>query len=148
MSPLTLSPHTTIFSWKPARLIGTLLFLMAAFMAEIARAGEFDAKSGAPTAAGPLCRPKLTLTQIRFSEARDLQRTWTANLAVDSKHCVESSGIFEIKFVRLKEVGPDLLFTERFKWGADMTEVSLDFWWDEAVGDYRIGDITPCGCAD
>jgi hypothetical protein len=114
----------------------------------VAAAATLIAFAPAPTAAGPLCRPKLKLTQIRFSEARNQQRTWTANLAVDSKHCVESSGIFEIKFVRLKEVGLDLLFTEKFKWSADMTEVSLDFWWDEAVADYWIGDITPCSCAD
>jgi hypothetical protein len=114
----------------------------------IAAAATFIACTSAPTAAGPVCKPKLTLTQVRFSEARNRQRTWTANFAVDSKHCIESSGMFEIKFVRLKEFGPDLTFTERLKWSADMTEVSLDFWWDEAVGDYWIGDITPCSCAD
>jgi hypothetical protein len=114
----------------------------------VAAAATFIACAPAPTAAGPICKPKLTLAQVGFSEARNQQRTWTANLAVDRKHCIESSGVFEIKFVRLKEVGPDLLFTERFKWSADMTEVSLDFWWDEAVGDYWIGEITSCGCAD
>jgi hypothetical protein len=114
----------------------------------VAAAATFIACAPAPTAAGPVCKPKLTFKAARFSEARNQQRTWTASLAVDRKHCIESSGIFEIKFVRLKEVGPDLLFTERFKWSVDMTEVSLDFWWDEAVGDYWIGDITPCSCAD
>src|SRR5476651_954587 len=44
MSPLTLSPHTTIFSRQPARLIGTLLFLMTAFTAGAARADESQEK--------------------------------------------------------------------------------------------------------
>jgi protein-tyrosine-phosphatase len=38
MSSPALSPHTTIFCWKPARLICTLLFFMAAFTAGAARA--------------------------------------------------------------------------------------------------------------
>ena len=100
-----------------------------------------------PIAANPLCKPKLTLREARFSETRNQQRTWTATLAVDNAHCMQSSGIFEVKFVRLKEFGPDLLFTERFEWSADMVEISLDFWWDEAVGDYWIADVRPCGCA-
>jgi hypothetical protein len=55
---------------------------------------------------------------------------------------------FEIKFVRLKEMGPDLLFTERFTWRPGLVEVALDLWWDEAVQDYWIGDVRACRCAD
>ncbi len=110
-------------------------------------AATFVACAPAPTAADPVCKPQLTFKQIALSGARNQQRTWTAILAVDRKHCAESSGMFEIKWVRLKEIGPDLQFTERFKWSADMVEVSLDFWWDEAVGDYWIGEVSPCRCA-
>jgi hypothetical protein len=52
----------------------------------------------------------------------------------------------EVSLVRLKEVGPDLLFTERFRWGPVTVEVSLDFWWDESVYDYWVGGVRPCGC--
>jgi hypothetical protein len=100
------------------------------------------------TIAGRICKPALTVRDATFSEARNQQRKWTATLAVDSSHCAENSGSFEIKFIRLKEFGPDLLFTERFSWGAPVVEVSLGFWWDESVGDFWIGDVAPCSCAD
>ncbi len=101
-----------------------------------------------PAAADSLCKPQLTLRQTGFSAVRNQQRTWTAALAVDARHCIERSGMFEIKFARLKEFGPDLLFTERFGWSPDVVEISLDFWWDEAVADYWISNIAPCRCAD
>jgi hypothetical protein len=75
-------------------------------------------------------------------------RKWTEVLAVDASRCVGTSGAFEIKFVRIKEMGPDLLFSERFKWNPGQTQVSLDFWWDEAVRNYWIGDVSPCGCPE
>ena len=108
---------------------------------------SFAACVPAQTLADPICKPKLTVKEVRFSDAKDRLRTWMARVAVDARHCAETSGMFEIRFVRLKEFGPDLLFTEEFTWSADMVEVSLDFWWDEAVGDYRIGEVTPCRCA-
>jgi hypothetical protein len=101
-----------------------------------------------PTMAARICKPALTIKDVKFSEVRDRQRKWTATLAVDSSHCAESSGTFEIKFIRLKEFGPDLLFTERFSWASPVVEASLDFWWDESVGDFWIGDVSPCSCAD
>jgi hypothetical protein len=84
----------------------------------------------------------------RFSKAQNQQRKWTATLTVDTSRCTETSGQFEIKFVRLKEVGPDLIFTEKFKLTPGLVDVSLDFWWDEAVQDCWIGDVAPCECAD
>jgi hypothetical protein len=94
------------------------------------------------------CRPALTFKEVRFSEPQNQLRKWTGVLSVDATHCTAISGPFEIKFIRLKEIGPDLLFTERFTWSAGLTRVSLDFWWDEAVQDYWIGDVPPCRCAD
>ena len=94
------------------------------------------------------CKPVLKLNEARFLPAQNQQRRWTAIVDVDASHCTESSGLFEIKFLRLKEVGPDLLFAERFKWSLAPVEVSLDFWWDESIGDYWIGDILPCGCVN
>jgi hypothetical protein len=100
------------------------------------------------TIAGRICKPTLTVKEVKFSKARNQQRKWTATVAVDSSRCAESSGSFEIKVTRLKEFGPDLLFTERFGWSSPAVEVSLDFWWDESVGDFWIGDVALCGCAD
>jgi hypothetical protein len=102
----------------------------------------------AKAVAGIACKPDLTFKEVRFSEAQNQLRKWTAVLAVNAGRCVASSGTFEIKFVRIKEMGPDLLFSERFNWNTGSTQVSLDFWWDEAVLDYWIGDVPSCGCAE
>jgi hypothetical protein len=39
-------------------------------------------------------------------------------------------------------------FTKPFTWKAGQFEVTVDFWGDEAVLDYRIGFIAPCVCRD
>jgi hypothetical protein len=39
-----------------------------------------------------------------------------------------STGQFQIRFVRLKEFGPDLVFTEKFRWTPGSVEASLNFW--------------------
>lgn len=92
------------------------------------------------------CKPVLTVKEARFSEVRRLQRTWTARLDVDASRCATRSGRFDIHFIRLKETAPDLPFTERFTWGPGEIEVSVNFWADEAVLAYSIGDIAPCPC--
>ena len=94
------------------------------------------------------CKPVLTFREVRFSQAQNQSRKWTGVVAVDASRCVATSGTFEIKFVRTKEVGPDLLFSKRFKWSPGLTRVSLDFWWDEAVLDYWIADVPSCGCPE
>jgi hypothetical protein len=98
--------------------------------------------------AGVACKPVLTFKETRFSEAQNQLRKWTGTLSVDASYCAAISGAFEIKFVRIKEMGPDLLFSEQFKWSPGLTQVSLDFWWDEAVLDYWVADVPPCGCPD
>jgi hypothetical protein len=98
--------------------------------------------------AGIACKPVLTYREVRFSEAQNQLRKWTEVLAVDASRCAATSGAFEIKFVRIKEMGPDLLFGERFKWSPGQILVSLDFWSDEAVLDYWIGEVPPCGCRE
>jgi hypothetical protein len=97
---------------------------------------------------GPLCKPDLTVKDVRFSEIRQSQRIWTARLAVDASRCAESSGRFDIHFIRLKEVGPDLRFAEAFTWRPGQIEVSTDFWADESVLDYSIGYVAPCACRE
>jgi len=93
-----------------------------------------------------LCKPVLTSKEVRFSDIRAQQRAWTALLAVDASRCATTFGRFSINFTRLKETGPDLLFTEQFAWSPGQVEVSLDFWADEAVGDYSIGYVASCPC--
>jgi hypothetical protein len=97
--------------------------------------------------AGTSCKPVITFEEVRFSEAQNQRREWTATVSVVASRCAETSGQFDIKLVRLKEIGPDLLFTERFNWTPGRIEVSLEFWWDEAVQDYWVGDVAPCECA-
>jgi hypothetical protein len=42
--------------------------------------------------------------------------------------------------------GPDIEFREQFVWLAPSVKVGVDFAADEAVGRYRIDNITPCSC--
>jgi hypothetical protein len=114
----------------------------------IALAAVFVLSGTTQSMAEIICKPALTIKETRFSEARNQQRIWTAALAVDASRCATRSGPFEIKFIRLKETGPDLLFSESFMWRPGQVEVSVDFWWDESVHHYWIGEVVPCGCAD
>jgi hypothetical protein len=55
-----------------------------------------------------------------------------------------NTGRFYINFVRIKEMAPDVLFSEQFTWRPGPIEVALDFWADEAVHDHWIGYIGAC----
>jgi hypothetical protein len=104
----------------------------------------------ASVGAGP-CKPDLTVKDIRFSEmqAPNMERKWTAQIAVDASHCAaNSAGYFEIVFTRLLEIGPDLEFREQFVWMPPSVKVGVDFGAYEAVERYRIDNITPCVCRD
>ena len=106
---------------------------------------------GAAQAAGQqTCRPALAIKQVRFSEMNPptLERTWTAVLAVDASRCATASGHFEIVFSRAKEVGIDIEFREQFTWRPDAAEASVDFWADEAVEKYWLGNVAACPCRD
>lgn len=103
-----------------------------------------------------LCRPALTLNEVQFSGmmAPTLERTWTAVVSVDASACTaDSKGYFDIVFTRLGENAPDLEFRKQFiwsapssAWSAPSADVELTFAADEAVGRYRIENITPCVC--
>jgi hypothetical protein len=114
----------------------------------VALALGFVLSSVTQTMAQVDCRPSLTFKELKWSEPQNQMRKWTGVLSVDATRCKATSGPFEIKFIRLKEFGPDLLFTEKFLWSPGLVEVSLDFWWDESVDDYWIGDVLSCGCAN
>jgi hypothetical protein len=111
-------------------------------------AGSLVVFSAMQAVADQLCKPVLSLRDVRVSEARSMQRTWTGVLFADASPCSTTSGPFEIEFTRLKETAPDLRFTERFTWTSERSEVSIDMWWDEWMEDYRIARIASCPCRD
>ena len=95
------------------------------------------------------CRPALEVKEVQFSQMQPptLKRTWTAVVSVDASRCAaNSSGSFEIVFTRLKEIGPELDFRERFPWQSPAVNVVVDFAADEAVQRYRIDNVTSCAC--
>jgi hypothetical protein len=97
------------------------------------------------------CRPTLAFKQVQFSRMQPpkMERKWTALVFVDASRCAaNSTGYFEIVFSRLKEIGPEIEFRERFTWRPPSVNVSVDFWADEAVEHYWLGNVTPCRCAD
>jgi len=98
--------------------------------------------------AAPLCTPDLAITGGHLSDVRASQRVWTARVAVDASPCATTSGRFFIRFVRLKEIGPDLPFSEAFTWRPGVIDVSTVFAADEAVLAYSIGYVRPCACRE
>lgn len=119
--------------------------LPRATVAQIVILLAFGATQGASR---PVCKPVVSATQARSSDAVNQQRRWTAVLAVDASRCASSAGTFDIDFVREKETGPDLAFTQRFIWRPGPTEIALDLWWDESIRAYQVGDVTACPCRD
>jgi hypothetical protein len=102
---------------------------------------------GATQAVGEtLCKPALAFEEVRLSEMRGQQRTWTAVVTVDASSCAVASGRFYINFIRIKEMAPDTLFSQEFTWNPGRIEISVDFWADEAVLDYWIGYVGACAC--
>jgi hypothetical protein len=109
------------------------------------------ALSGATQALGQqLCRPELAVTDVQFSQMRPptWERTWTAVVSVDASRCtMNSTGSFEIVFSRMKENGIEIEFSEKFTWSPPAVTVAVDFWADEAVERYWIGNVSACVCA-
>ena len=99
-----------------------------------------------PAVAGPLCRPALAVNEVRFSDIQQAQRVWTARVDVDASRCAAKSGRFEVEFTRVKETGLDVTFSEAFSWRPGAIEVSTVLSEDEAVADYAIAYVAPCGC--
>ena len=102
-----------------------------------------------PVTGHPSCPPKLTVTDVQFSEMipPTLERKWTAMVSVDASRCrTDSSGYFDIVFTRLSELAPDLEFRERLAWRPPSVEVAINFAANEAVQRFRIKNITSCVC--
>lgn len=105
---------------------------------------------GMTQAAGEqICKPALTLSDVKFSEMRrpTLERKWTAIVSVDASRCTTTSGHFEVVFSRLKEIGVEVEFRERFVWSSPSVTIGVDFWADEAVERYWIDGVQACPCA-
>jgi hypothetical protein len=96
-----------------------------------------------------VCKPAMAFEEVQFSgmQPSTLQRKWTAVISVDATRCAKNStGYFEIVFTRLKEGAPDIKFREQFRWVAPSVTVAVDFWADESVERYWIGNVSPCSC--
>ena len=100
--------------------------------------------------AAPICKPALAFRDISFSATHPetMERTWTAALSVDASRCATASGHFEILFSRQKENGPEVTFAEPFNWTPGVTEVSVQFWADEAVEAFWLHNVAACPCRD
>jgi hypothetical protein len=105
----------------------------------------------AQAAGEAVCRPKLAVTRVQFSEMvlPALERRWTATVMVDTSRCApNASGYFDLGITRLKESGYELDFREQFIWLAPSVKIGVDFWADEAVERFWVENVTPCVCAD
>jgi hypothetical protein len=106
------------------------------------------ALASTPVFSGEVCKPTLTIANSQLSATTPtLERKWTATVIVDDSRCATTAGYFEMGFLREKEESPDLAFQEQFIWSAPSVLIGLDFWRDEAVGEYWIYRIHPCPCA-
>jgi hypothetical protein len=95
------------------------------------------------------CRPVLVIKDAQFSALHlpALERKWTAIVSVDASRCAaNSTGHFEVVFLRQKEIGPELEFREQFTWLPPSVKVEVEFWADEAPGRYWIDNLTTCPC--
>ena len=102
--------------------------------------------SSAPAGADAWCKPQIELGQVQFSRVTNLKRYWSATVTADASNCAGSSGLFSIRFLRLSESGPDLEFAEPLIWQQGQRTVRVEFWADEAVGEYGIADVAMCPC--
>ena len=105
--------------------------------------------ASAPAVAAGMCRPVLSIRDAQLSAYTPpaLERKWTATVVADASRCASTAGTFEVGFVREQDGSPDLIFREQFSWSAPSVLIGLDFWFDEAVGDYWIYSVEPCSCA-
>ena len=113
--------------------------------------------AAAQALAAPVCKPQFVLTDVHFSETHPetMQRRWTAHRSVDASRCASASGRFEILFTRQKENALETDFAEQFTWQAEQftwkagtVAVSVEFWADEAVESYRLGNVAACPCRE
>jgi hypothetical protein len=98
----------------------------------------------------PICRPTLAFTEAHYAPMKlpKLERTWTVAFAVDASPCAAQSGTFSILFTVWKENAPDTEYIETFQWVPDLNVISKEFWIDEAVGAFKVNDITACSCSN
>src|SRR6516165_4230612 len=78
----------------------------------IVLAGSLVVFSAMQAVADQLCKPVLSLRDVRISEPRNMQRHRCVALLPKAPICSPTSGPFEIKFTHLNETAPALRFTE------------------------------------
>jgi hypothetical protein len=113
-------------------------------------AGIAGLVSVTPAVGQQVCKPALAITEVRFSgmQPPTMERKWTAVVLVDASRCaMNSAGYFEIGFSRQKETGVEIDFSEKFEWSPPSVNVAVNFWADEAVEQYWIGNVSACPCS-
>jgi hypothetical protein len=108
------------------------------------------APGAAAQAADPVCRPKLTIERAELGplDMKTLRRTWTATIAANTAGCArDSSGVFDLGYTRLQEIGPDADFRERYTWRAGKIKLELQFGFGEALDRVWIENVSACPCA-
>jgi hypothetical protein len=100
-------------------------------------------------AATQVCKPRLSVHQLHFSEVRPQtqERSWTATVSVDASQCKTTAGYFDLGVLRQKENGVELEFREQFIWARPSTLIGIEFWADEAVEDFWIDSVQACPCS-
>ena len=101
-----------------------------------------------PASAEGVCKPKVEISNAQFSKATNLKRYWTATVTADASTCSASILLFSIRFLRWSESGPDIEFIEPFIRQRDEHVVRVEFRADEAVGNYRVYDVSTCPCRE
>jgi hypothetical protein len=101
---------------------------------------------GTQVAAQSICKPAVTIKNVGFSEVVNLRRFWTATVHVDASQCTSKSGLYSLGFVRTAEHGLNLTFARPFIWQPGQTSIRVEFWADEAVDEYWIGEVATCPC--
>jgi hypothetical protein len=95
------------------------------------------------------CKPLLSMRDVKTTrESPILPYQWKATVLADAQHCATRSGMFEVDFIRNKEFGPDVQFTQGFRWQAGQFKISIEIAGDETIIDHRIGFIAPCVCRE
>jgi hypothetical protein len=123
---------------------------MRRFLTPLLLAAAMAVSGTSFSAAGPVCKPKLTVKDIRLSDVQrgTQERRWTATVSADASRCATTAGYFDLGVLRQKENAVELQFREQFVWSAPTVMIGIDFWADEAVEDYWIDGVQACPCAN
>ena len=108
LDALTSNPACDLCPWRASKMSRTRsAFVLWGLLAAIA---------GTPAVSQEICKPTIAAVSAGHSEVVNFERSWTGLFRVNASRCATSEGAFEIEFVRLKDGGPDLAFSEWYTW--------------------------------